>query len=42
MPINVWSIINDIVPFKVVPVEYVTDSKGYWFNQKFALNFLRF
>jgi hypothetical protein len=29
MPINVWSIINDIVPFKVVPVEYVTDSKGY-------------
>ena len=29
MPINIWAIINDIVPFKVVPVEYVTDTKGF-------------
>jgi hypothetical protein len=28
MPINIWTIISDIIPFKVIPVEYVTDIKN--------------
>ena len=28
MPINIWKILEDIIPFKIVPVEYVTDSKN--------------
>ena len=29
MPINIWGILNDITPFKVVPLEYITDTKDY-------------
>ena len=28
MPINIWQILEDIVPFKVIPIEYITDIKN--------------
>lgn len=27
MPVNLWFILNNIKPFKIIPIEYVTDSK---------------
>jgi hypothetical protein len=28
IPFNIWTLLDDIKPFKVVPVEYVVDSKN--------------
>lgn len=28
MPINVWEILENIIPFKVLPIEYLTDIKN--------------
>lgn len=27
MPINLWKLLNEIKPFKILPIEYVTDPK---------------
>lgn len=29
IPINLWEILSNIKPFKVVPIEYVTDPKNF-------------
>lgn len=29
IPINLWEILSNIKPFKVVPIEYVTDPKDF-------------
>lgn len=28
MPVNVWEILENIIPFKVLPIEYLTDIKN--------------
>lgn len=29
MPINMWDLVDSLKPFKIVPIEYITDSKSF-------------